>query len=136
MITEVEAYTGPEDKASHAAGGKRTKRTEIMFGPGGYWYIYFTYGMHWLLNVVTGEKEYPSAVLIRAVRGISGPARLTKALGIDGKLNGGLVARKTGFWIEDSGYRPKNIVKGPRIGVDYAGSYWSKKKLRFWMANS
>ena len=75
MITETEAYIGPHDLASHAARG-RTKRTEVMFGEPGTLYLYFVYGMHWMLNVVTGPVGYPAAVLIRAVQDINGPARL------------------------------------------------------------
>jgi DNA-3-methyladenine glycosylase len=132
-ITETEAYEGPKDRASHAFGGRRTKRTEIMFGEAGYWYVYFTYGMHWMLNIVVGKKGYPAAVLIRAVEGTDGPARLTKRLKIDKKLNGKLASRKSGLWIENRGEKVpiKNIKKAPRVGVDYAGSYWSKKKWRF-----
>lgn len=66
MICEVEAYVGPQDKASHAHRG-RTKRNSPMFGPAGRWYVYFTYGMHWMLNIVTGPKDYPAAVLIRGL---------------------------------------------------------------------
>jgi len=104
MITEVEAYDGFHDKASHAARGK-TKRNAPMFGHAGHWYVYFTYGMHWMLNIVTGKKGYPAAVLIRGVNGIHGPARLTKKLKIDGKFDDLPANRKTGLWIEDGGFR-------------------------------
>ncbi|MDD5751336.1 MAG: DNA-3-methyladenine glycosylase, partial [Candidatus Peribacteraceae bacterium] len=87
MITEVEAYDGPEDKACHAHRGK-THRNAVMFGPAGRWYVYFVYGMHWMLNIVTGERGYPAAVLVRGVRECNGPAKLTKAFRIDGRLNG------------------------------------------------
>ena len=82
MITEVEAYRGIEDLACHASKG-RTLRTEIMFQEGGCLYMYFIYGMYWMLNIVTGGKDDPQAVLIRGVEGYSGPGRLTKSLGID-----------------------------------------------------
>ena len=114
MITEVEAYDGFHDKASHAARGK-TKRNAPMFSPSGHWYVYFTYGMHWMLNIVTGKKGYPAAVLIRALapchvspvacRHLQGPARLTKKLKIDGKFDDLPANRKTGLWIEDGGFR-------------------------------
>src|SRR3989338_4648093 len=81
MITEVEAYIGHKDKASHASRG-RTERNAPMFGKAGYWYVYFTYGMHWMLNIVTERNGYPAAILIRGVQGISGPARITKFLKI------------------------------------------------------
>jgi DNA-3-methyladenine glycosylase len=87
IITETEAYVGAEDLDSHASKG-RTKRTEVMFGAAGTLYVYFVYGLHWMLNVVTGPIDYPAAILIRSVEGIVGPARLTKALGITGQLNG------------------------------------------------
>ncbi|MBI5701464.1 DNA-3-methyladenine glycosylase [Candidatus Saganbacteria bacterium] len=131
MITEVEAYDGFLDKASHASRGK-TKRNEIMFGEAGYFYVYFTYGIHWMLNIVTGKKDYPAAILIRGVEGISGPARLTKALKIDKKLNGKKAEPRSGLWFEDRGVRisKKQIKRTPRIGVGYAGS-WAKKPYRF-----
>jgi DNA-3-methyladenine glycosylase len=133
MITEAEAYDGFTDKASHAHRGQ-TRRNEPMFGPAGRWYIYFVYGMHWMLNVVTGGRGYPAAVLIRGVEGISGPARSTRALGIDGRLNGRSAAKRTGLWVEDRGVRmPAGRVGcGPRIGVAYAGE-WAAKPLRFFI---
>src|SRR3989344_5697076 len=94
MITETEAYDGFHDKASHASRGK-TPRNAPMFGPAGCWYVYFTYGMHWMLNIVTREKGYPAAVLIRGVGDISGPARVTKRLKIDKKLNGMSASRRS-----------------------------------------
>lgn len=161
MITEVEAYDGPKDKASHASRGM-TPRTKIMFGPAGHWFVYFTYGMHWMLNIVTEKKGYPAAVLIRGVmfsnsqsrvgylssppRGevrnvyLKGPGRITKFLNIDEKLNGKLADRKSGLWIEERPARiaTRNVAgggmkikKSPRIGVGYAGPVWSKKYYRF-----
>ena len=131
VITETEAYIGPQDLASHASKG-RTKRTEAMFGPPGSFYVYFVYGVHWMLNVVTGPGDYPAAVLIRSVEGIVGPARLTKALGINGDLNGKVANKETGVWFGE-GLRPsrKQIVRSARIGVDYAGPIWSLKPYRF-----
>jgi DNA-3-methyladenine glycosylase len=132
MITETEAYDGWKDKASHASRGK-TKRNEIMFDSAGHIYVYFTYGMHWMLNIVTGPKNYPAAVLIRGVKGSRGPALLTKKLGIDGKLNGKKLGRASGLWIERPTKKiPQNMIKRTaRIGVDYAGPLWAKKKWRF-----
>lgn len=136
MINEVEAYVGPQDLASHAAGGRRTKRNEVMYGPPGHAYVYFTYGMHWLLNVVTSKPEDPQAVLIRGLDTVSGPARLTKLFGIDKKLNGEDLVESESLWIED---RPKSgrqvvkssdIVRTPRVGVDYAKE-WKDRPLRF-----
>lgn len=134
MITETEAYHGPEDLASHAARGL-TPRNRAMFGPAGRWYVYFTYGMHWMLNIVTGKAGYPSAVLIRGTEGYAGPAKLTKALRVDEKFNALPAGRKTGLWLGDRGVRIKKsqIKKGPRIGVAYAGPVWSKKPYRFWI---
>jgi DNA-3-methyladenine glycosylase len=136
MITEVEAYVGKEDLASHAAGGRRTKRNEVMFGPPGHAYIYFTYGMHWLLNVVCSSVDDPQAVLIRGLDVVSGPARLTKLLDINKELNGEDLVESKILWLENrssSGrpdVRPSDIKVTPRIGVDYAGE-WKNKPLRF-----
>ena len=134
MITEVEAYDGFHDRGSHASRG-RTRRNAPMFGPAGYWYVYFTYGMHWMLNIVTREEGYPAAVLIRGIEGVSGPARLTKFLKIDKNLNNFPAVRKTGLWIEDRGIKisPRSIRSGPRVGINYAGEYWKRRKCRFWI---
>ncbi len=132
MITEVEAYEGFDDKASHASKG-RTKRTEVMFGPAGVFYMYLVYGMYEMLNIVTGEKDYPAAVLIRGVEGVAGPGRLTKRLKIKRALSGKKATRESGLWIEERGVKipKKDIKKTPRVGVDYAGPVWSRKHYRF-----
>ena len=131
MITETEAYVGPHDLASHAARG-RTERTEVMFGPPGTLYVYFVYGIHWMLNVVTGPPGYPAAVLIRGVAEITGPGRLTKALRIDGRFNGLAAEKQTGLWFEErAGARAPRIARSARIGVAYAGPVWSQKEYRF-----
>ncbi len=131
MITEVEAYDGPHDRASHASRG-RTARNEPMFRGAGIWYVYLVYGMHLMLNIVTGGEDYPAAVLIRGVEGISGPARLTKALAVGKGFNGKRAARADGLWIEDRGVRlPRSrIIRTPRVGVDYAGE-WAERPYRF-----
>ena len=109
-------------------------RTEVMFGPAGHWYVYFIYGIHWMLNVVTDDVEHPAAVLIRGAGEWTGPARLTKALAIDKRLNAKPAARASGLWIEDRAIRvPRGAVRRtPRIGVDYAGA-WAAKPYRFVM---
>lgn len=134
MITEVEAYDGPQDKACHAYKGL-TPRTKVMFGPAGYWYVYFTYGMHWMLNIVTDKNNYPAAVLIRGVKKINGPARITKFFKIDKQFNNQKAARNTGLWLENRNIRiiKSQIKKSPRIGVTYAGPIWSKKLYRFYI---
>jgi len=131
IITEVEAYIGPQDLASHSAKG-RTRRNEAMFGPPGNFYVYFVYGMHWMLNVVTGPVGYPAAVLIRSVEGVVGPGRLTRALTITGSLNGQPATEPTGLWFS-AGSKPtrQSITRSARIGVDYAGEIWSRKPYRF-----
>ena len=131
MITEVEAYDGPKDKACHAYKGL-TPRTAPMFGPAGYWYVYLIYGMYWMLNIVTGNEGYPAAVLIRGAGDWNGPGKLTKNLGIDQSFNAKKADEKTGLWIEDRGVviPQTQIVRTPRIGVDYAGE-WAKKPYRF-----
>jgi DNA-3-methyladenine glycosylase len=135
VITETEAYEGEHDLASHSARG-RTKRTEVMFGPAGRFYVYRIYGLHWMLNIVTGEIGEAAAVLIRGVGSINGPARLTAAFDIDGSFNGREAIVPTGLWFEDAGngVAAKRVLRTARIGVDYAGPTWAKRKLRFVLA--
>ena len=132
LITEVEAYHGESDLACHASKG-RTKRTETLYAAGGIWYVYLCYGIHEMLNLVVGPPEHPAAVLIRGVEGFPGPGRLTRALGIDRRLNGRPATRASGLWIEDRGgpVRRDAIRASPRIGVDYAGPVWARKPWRF-----
>ena len=133
MIVEVEAYDGERDLACHARAG-RTKRTEVMYGPGGIWYVYLCYGIHEMLNLVVGPRDYPAAILIRGVEGAIGPGRVTKALAIGRELNGASATTETsGLWLEDRGVRvPAPAVEAtPRIGVDYAGPIWTMKHWRF-----
>jgi len=128
-ITETEAYLGPHDLACHAARG-RTLRTEVMYGPPGTLYIYFIYGLHWMLNIVTGPVGYPAAVLIRGAGPLSGPGKLTRALAIDAALNGEQAEENSGLWFE-GGEGPQPVSATRRIGVAYAGPRWSARKLRF-----
>ena len=134
MITEVEAYRGLEDNASHASRGL-TPRTHIMFDQGGVWYVYLIYGMYHCLNIVTERQGYPAAVLIRSVTRISGPGRICKFFSIDRALNGKQAIPSNGLWIEDRGIQivPAHIKKSPRIGVDYAG-VWAQKPWRFFIS--
>jgi DNA-3-methyladenine glycosylase len=152
IIVETEAYRGPQDRASHAFGGRRTNRTETMYGIGGTAYVYFVYGMYHQFNVVTNAPEIPHAVLVRAlepVEGIelmrkrrpgqsdanltNGPGKLCIALGIDRTLDR---ADLTGdrLWIEKGQRRISrpSITCGPRIGIEYAG-HWAEKPWRFWL---
>lgn len=150
-IVEVEAYRGPEDRASHAYGGRRTKRTETMYQVGGQAYVYFVYGMYNQFNVVTNVLDIPHAILVRAlepVEGIelmrirrgahsdrnltSGPGKLCIAMGIDRDLD---QADLTGgrVWLEEYEKVPRSkIATGPRIGIDYAEE-WVEKPWRFWI---
>lgn len=132
MITETEAYEGREDLASHASKG-RTKRTEIMFGEGGNLYVHIVYGIHIMLNIVTGKKEHPAGVLIRGTRDVVGPGRLTKHFKITMDLNTKTASKQTGLWFEDRGYivDKEMVAVTPRIGIDYAGPVWSQKLWRF-----
>ncbi|MDD5054995.1 MAG: DNA-3-methyladenine glycosylase [Candidatus Peribacteraceae bacterium] len=136
MITETEAYDGPNDEACHAHRGM-TPRNAPMFGAAGHWYVYFVYGMHWMLNIVTGPKQYPAAVLIRGVTledgtVLDGPAKLTKYLQINRTLNDSMTSKETGLWIEDRGILidRMRIKRKPRIGVGYAGA-WAEKEWRY-----
>lgn len=129
IITEVEAYRGTDDLACHASKGL-TPRTEIMFGEGGYIYVYLIYGMHWMLNFVTGPKNDPQAVLIRGLKECYGPGKLTRLLGIDKSFYGEDLSTSTRIWVEAAGVSPK-FVANPRIGVDYAGAEWASKPWRF-----
>jgi DNA-3-methyladenine glycosylase len=129
MINECEAYDGPEDLAAHSRRGK-TARTQALFGPAGHWYVYFVYGMHEMLNIVT--KKDGAGILIRGAGHLDGPAKITKALKIDRSFYGKPAIKPSGLWLEDRGVivNPRDIQKTPRIGVAYAGE-WAHKPYRF-----
>jgi DNA-3-methyladenine glycosylase len=141
MITEVEAYKGPRDLAAHSAKGRRTARVEPLYGDGGTVYVYFIYGIHWMLNFATAGRDVGEGVLIRGVladvsgtpRYLAGPGRVTTCLGIDKALNGMDAVTSKRIWIEDRGVKiaARRILRGPRIGVDYAGPYWAARPWRF-----
>lgn len=155
MIVETEAYIGPEDKASHAYGNRRTQRTETMFAAGGRAYVYFIYGMYYQFNVVTGVEDVPHAVLLRGLEPLegiermrerrpvkrdrdltNGPGKLCQALGLDRSFNGeDLLGNRV--WIEAGQKRiaPREIASGPRIGIDYAEEY-IEKPWRFWIKDN
>ncbi|MFA5256923.1 MAG: DNA-3-methyladenine glycosylase [Opitutales bacterium] len=131
-LTDLEAYDGPDDLASHAAKGM-TPRNRVMFERGGVWYVYLCYGVHWMLNIVTGEAGYPGAILIRGAGEVNGPGVLTKELRIKADLNGKAAIPAQGLWIEDAGIRVEDhqISCKPRIGIGYAGPLWAGKPYRF-----
>ena len=151
IIVETEAYRGPEDRASHAYGGRRTRRTETMYAPGGTAYVYFVYGMYHQFNVVTNVADVPHAVLVRAlepVEGVelmrrrrggaapldltSGPGKLCIALAIDRRLDGADLLGDR-IWLEAGRrVRPAAIAAGPRVGIDYALE-WAARPWRFWL---
>ena len=153
-IVEVEAYRGPEDRASHAYGGRRTKRTETMYRSGGVAYVYFVYGMYYQFNVVSGVADVPHAILVRAlepVEGIevmrtrrhshpdhnltNGPGKLCIAMGIDRQLDGANLLGDR-LWLEEfETVSPRRIARGPRIGIDYAQE-WIDKPWRFWLRDN
>lgn len=140
-IAEVEAYVGPHDRASHSSRG-RTARNAPMFGPPGYAYVYLIYGMYWCMNVVTEREGHASAVLIRAVEPIagipgktSGPGLLCRAMGIGRELNGHDLLSADFHIAGKSSDVDFRVVKRPRIGVDYAGS-WARRHLRFYIAGN
>lgn len=128
-ITETECYYGEEDSACHARVGK-TNRTKLLYEKGGITYIYLCYGLHYLLNVVTGKKNHPEAVLIRGIVGYNGPAKLTKHLKIDNNLNGIDLTKSKELWIEDDGYVPCYKTT-KRIGIDYATEPYKSIEWRF-----
>lgn len=135
-IVETEAYQGPRDLAAHSARGRRTQRTEVMFGPPGHAYVYLIYGFWNCLNIVSAADGMPHAVLLRGlepVKGIvgttHGPGLLCRALHIDRSLNGQDLLGNT-LWVEKPArYRPAKVARATRIGVDYAGE-WAKKPWR------
>ncbi|MGQ9456816.1 MAG: DNA-3-methyladenine glycosylase [Anaerolineae bacterium] len=159
LIVECEAYVGQDDTACHASRG-RTRRNAVMFGPPGHAYVYFTYGMHWMLNVVTEQEGFPAAVLVRALepregleamrrlratRGrppsddhlTNGPARLTQALAIDGTFNGADLVLGEVLWLERGEAVPEERVAcGPRIGIPYAAEKDRQVPWRFWVRGS
>lgn len=143
-ISETEAYIGEDDPACHSHAGTRTSRTEIMYEQGGVFYVYLTYGIHHMLNLISGSAESPESVLIRAgfltndsdrlveeqllssdkqlthPKQFSGPGKLTKRLQIDRQLYGKAIAPESAVWIEGDGCQPPVSLR-PRIGIDYAG---------------
>jgi DNA-3-methyladenine glycosylase len=140
-IVEVEAYLGEHDLAAHSSKG-RTERTKVMFGPPGHVYVYFIYGMHHCMNVVTERDGHASAVLLRALEPVknisektSGPALLCRALGIDRRWNGHDLLSDDFFIAAPETAEKISIVKRPRIGVDYA-KHWAKRLLRFYIKDN
>ena len=131
-ITETEAYCGEQDTACHASKG-RTKRTEVMYMEAGTVYVYLCYGMHWMLNLVTGEADQPEAVLIRACREAPGPGKLTKKLGITGELNRTSVVSSDVLWVEDAGFSCF-VTTAPRVGIGYASAQDQARLWRFVLA--
>ncbi|MDR1213527.1 MAG: DNA-3-methyladenine glycosylase [Propionibacteriaceae bacterium] len=129
-ITEVEAYRGEEDSACHARAG-RTRRTAVMYRPGGVAYVYLCYGVHHLLNVVTGPPDRPQAALIRGLEGTTGPGRLTKALDVDLAFNGASLLGDGDLWLADAA-PPAHISSGPRVGIGYATPEDQARPWRFW----
>ena len=129
-ISETEAYCGEADTACHAHKG-RTKRTEVMYMEAGTIYVYLCYGMHWLLNLVTGEKDAPEAVLIRACVDANGPGKLTKTLGITGELNRGSILGNE-LWVEDDGFVCE-VTADKRVGIGYASQEDQDRLWRFKM---
>ncbi len=129
-ILEAEAYRGQEDLACHARHGK-TSRCAPLFENGGISYVYLVYGLHWLFNVVTGDKDQPQAALVRALhKPLDGPAKWTKAYGITKAQNGLDLIQGEEMWLLDDGYRP--VLKTlPRVGIDYAPSPWKEIPWRF-----
>ncbi len=136
LITEIEAYRGEEDLACHASKG-RTNRTEIMYHDGGHLYVYLIYGIYWMLNIVTGSKNNPQAILIRGIEGFDGPGKLTKHLKIDKSFNGENLVTSDRMWIESNTEKINVGFKTyPRVGIDYAGEIWKNKPWRFILSDN
>lgn len=143
MITEVEAYKGPRDRACHAYQWRRTARVEPLYRDGGAVYVYLVYGMHWLLNFSTAGEGKPEGVLIRAIAAsvdgerklFTGPGKVTQYLRIDKRFNGQDATCSEQIWLEDRGIRvsARSVRKGPRVGVEFAGAYWAARAWRFWI---
>ena len=129
-ILETECYFGEEDTACHAHKGK-TERTKPMYEAGGITYVYLCYGIHSLLNIVTGDEGHPEAVLIRGVEGAIGPGRATKRMQITLADNALPLTVEGGIWIEDDGSKPPKIERTARIGIDYASKRDRERKWRF-----
>ena len=132
-ISETEGYCGEADTACHAHKG-RTKRTEVMYMEAGTVYVYLCYGMHWMLNIVTGEENEPEAVLIRACREANGPGKLTKKLGITGEHNRKHICREADLYIEDDGFSCE-VTTDKRVGIGYASQEDQDKPWRFKLRN-
>ena len=130
-ITETEAYTGTDDTACHAHKGK-TPRSEMLWHDGGTIYVYLCYGMHYLINIVSGKEDDPQAVLIRCCEGAEGPGRLTKALGIDRSYNGLDIMKCEDLWLEDDGAKV-DITLDVRVGIAYADEKDRNALLRYKM---
>lgn len=128
-ISETEAYRGEEDTACHAHKGK-TNRTKVLYGEPGQIYVYLCYGIHWLLNVVTGELGLPQGVLIRACTEADGPGKLTKKLKVDKTLNDTSILTSPWLWIEDDG-KHYQVIPDTRVGIGYASEEDQKRLWRF-----
>lgn len=162
LIVETEAYLGPLDRAAHTYGGRRTPRNDAMWQRGGTCYVYFTYGLHHCMNIVTRDEQHPQAVLLRALQPVeglammhrhrtanhtkpkrdtdlcSGPAKLCQALAIDRTLNTADLCTGKALWVEQARARrlpARRIATGPRIGIGYAGD-WVNKPLRYWVKDN
>lgn len=164
-IVETEAYIGPEDKASHAFGGKKTKRNRAEWLIGGHIYIYLVYGMYWQLNISTGKEEKPECILIRALEPISeifksktqnakckitmqnskfyklknlanGPGKLCRWMKLDKSFYGEDLTKSKRIWLEEgTKIKPNQIIASKRIGIDYAKE-WAHKPWRFYIKDN
>jgi DNA-3-methyladenine glycosylase len=134
-LVEVEAYLGPDDLAAHSSGGRRSARNEVMYGPAGHAYVYFTYGMHHCLNFVTEKEGVPQAVLVRALEpgpGVGrcgGPGLVCRALDIDRDLNGAALVPPS-IYVVDDGVPSRRVYATARIGIGRQGD-WTDRPLRF-----
>ena len=145
-IVEVEVYYSIRDRASHAFGGKVTERNRAEYLPGGHVYIYLVYGLHWQFNISTGPAGHPECILIRAVEPVqgfkdragSGPGKFCKVFKLNKAFYGEDLTTSKRLWLERDRKRERNerMKTVPRIGIDYAGPYWSKVPWRFWLKDN
>ncbi len=141
-ITEIELYKGVSDSASHAYGGRVTSRNKAMWADGGFLYVYFIYGMYWMLNISVSRKGIPDCILIRGIdtyvfpfAKTDGPGKICKHFEINDSFYMEDITESKRLWVEDRGIDKEKIIKTKRIGINSSREYWKKRKLRFLLSS-